>query len=669
MGIAADIAIILVAALLGGFIAQRLNQPLILGYIIAGVLVGPYTGGITVTEIHDIELLAEIGVALLLFALGLEFSLKDLQPVRAVALIGTPIQIVLTTAMGFGIGRTLGWEPYPSLWLGALVSLSSTMVILKTLMSQGTLGAPASRIMIGMLIVQDLAVVPMMIILPALSNLEQGLPALGLAVLRAAIFLLAMIYGGSRFIPDLLRRVAAWNSRELFLISVAAIGLGIGYVTYLFGLSFAFGAFVAGLVLSESDYSHQALSDIIPLRDVFGMLFFVSVGMLINPAFLVENLGTIVLVVVLVAVGKALIFGAVIWSFGYRGIEPLAVGLGLFQIGEFAFVLARVGVAQQALTQDHYALVLAAALTTMMLTPFATGMTQSLYDRYRRWRGGLAVALTHLPDDSLRDHIIIAGYGRVGRYTADVLRGLGLPFVVIELDPYRIDDLRAQDLPFIYGDASSEVVLEAAHVDSARLVIAAVADSLTVEMMVRRVRAMNPDLHVVARAVQRAQIEILQSLGVHEIIQPEFEAGLEMVRQALLHFDIPAGEIETLSNTVREQVYQPFETPHHEGQLLQQMRLARRSVGIEWFALHTDAPLVGYSIGETAIRKTTGASVVTVVRGDAIYSNPGPEMRLLAGDSVAVLGTSDQREAFRARLSPPPDHLVPPSASLAAEGE
>src|SRR6185503_7566550 len=230
MGIAADIAIILVAALIGGFIAQRLQQPLILGYIIAGILVGPYTGGVTVTEIHDIELLAEIGVALLLFALGLEFNFKKLQRVRAIAFLGTPIQIILTIILGYVMGRFLGLSSYQSIWFGALISLSSTMVILKTLMAQGSLGSLSSRIMIGMLIVQDLAVVPLMLILPELNNLEQSLPNLGLAILRAAAFLLVMVYGGTRIIPFLLKRIAQWNSRELFIIAIMALGLGVGYV-------------------------------------------------------------------------------------------------------------------------------------------------------------------------------------------------------------------------------------------------------------------------------------------------------------------------------------------------------------------------------------------------------------------------------------------------------
>ena len=263
MGITADIILIVVAAFCGGLIAQRLGQPLVLGYIAAGVVLGPHTGGLTISDIHDIELLAEIGVALLLFGLGLEFSLRALKQVRAIALIGTPIQIALTILLGYGIGRAMGMDWRESVWLGALISLSSTMVILKTLMNQGWIGTLSSKVMIGMLLVQDLAVVPLMVVLPQLSNPAVGLPALGAAAFKAATFIVIMILLGTRLLPAVMAHIAKLGSRELFVLSITAIGLGIGYLTHLFGLSFAFGAFAAGMVLSESDYGHQALSDII----------------------------------------------------------------------------------------------------------------------------------------------------------------------------------------------------------------------------------------------------------------------------------------------------------------------------------------------------------------------------------------------------------------------
>lgn len=651
MGIAADIAIILVAALLGGFAAQRLHQPLILGYIIAGILVGPYTGGVTVTEIHDIELLAEIGVALLLFALGIEFSFKKLQRVRSIAFIGTPIQIMLTVILGYAIGHFSGWSAYESLWLGALISLSSTMVIIKTLVAQGTSDSLASRIMLSMLIVQDLAVVPMMIILPELSNLERGLPILGWAIVRAAVFLLAMIYGGTRLIPALLKRVAAWNSRELFLISVMALGLGIGYVSYLVGLSFAFGAFVAGMVLSESDYSHQALSDIVPLRDVFSMLFFVSVGMLLDPAFLINNVASVLLIVVVVSIGKAAIFGGVTAAFGYRDTAPIFVGLGLFQIGEFAFVLARVGVNRQVLSADVYALVLVSAVLTMILTPFVMHAAQPLAGWYTKWRGREPQLNVEGAEHSINNHIIIVGYGRVGRYTANVLQRLSLPCMVIELDQQVVEQARAAGLPSIYGDASSEQVLEAAGIHSARLLLVTVPAAIDVELIVRRVRQINPQLHIVARAARLGQIDVLQSLGVYELVQPEFEAGLEMVRQTLLHFDMPTTEIQRLTDAVRHELYQPFNTLHTEAALLDRLRRAGQALEIEWYIVPPDSPLAGQTLGEAAIRKRTGTSIVAVLRDQDIHTNPGPEFVLMVGDTMAALGTPDQRGAFRCLLN------------------
>lgn len=651
MGIAADIAIILVAALLGGFVAQRLHQPLILGYIIAGILVGPYTGGVTVTEIHDIELLAEIGVALLLFALGIEFSFKKLQRVRSIAFIGTPIQIMLTAILGYAIGQFSGWSAYESLWLGALISLSSTMVIIKTLVAQGTSDTLASRIMLSMLIVQDLAVVPMMIILPELSNLERGLPILGWAIVRAAVFLLAMIYGGTRLIPALLRRVAAWNSRELFLISVMALGLGIGYVSYLVGLSFAFGAFVAGMVLSESDYSHQALSDIVPLRDVFSMLFFVSVGMLLDPAFLINNLGSVLLIVAVVSIGKATIFAGVTTAFGYRDSTPIFVGLGLFQIGEFAFVLARVGVNRQVLSADVYALVLVSAVLTMILTPFVMRAAQPLASWYNKRYGGLPQRSGEAPEHSINDHIIIVGYGRVGRYTANVLQRLSLPCQIIELNQQVVEQARAAGLPSIYGDASSEHVLEAAGIHSARLLLVTVPAAIDVELIVRRVRQINPELHVVARAARLGQIDVLQSLGVYELVQPEFEAGLEMVRQTLLHFDRPTAEIQRLTDAVRHELYRPFNTLHTEAAVLDRLRRAGQALEIEWYTVPPNSILAGQTIGEAAIRERTGASIVAMLRGPDMQTNPGPEVVLTVGDTIATLGTADQRGAFRHLLN------------------
>jgi CPA2 family monovalent cation:H+ antiporter-2 len=558
MGIATDIAIIIVAALIGGLVAQRLKQPLLLGYILAGVLVGPYTGGVTVTNVHDIELLAEIGVALLLFALGLEFSFKELQPVRRIALIGTPLQMALTIAYGALIGRLLGWDWIAAVWFGSLISLSSTMVILKTMMSRGLLGTLSSRVMIGMLIVQDLAVIPLMIILPQLSNLDSGLPILGVAVLKAAIFLVGMVLVGTRVIPYLMTRIARWNSRELFLLAVTAIGLGVGYITYLFGLSFAFGAFAAGIVLSESDYSHQALSDIIPLRDLFGILFFASVGMLLDPAFLIANLGMVLLLVVLVIVGKGVVFAGITRIFGYGNIAPIAVGLGLSQVGEFAFVLGRVGLSTSSISQELFSLVLTTATLTMLLTPLLSSAADPLYALRKKWLNHEPLNTVNLPESGLRDHVVIAGGGRVGYYVARVLQRMHLAFVVIELDQRRVEQFKEEGMPVIYGDVSQPIVLETARIDHARLLLLTVPSTALARDTIMRTRVISPELHIVARAESVEQMESLRQLGVYEIVQPEFEAGLEIVHQALVHLDIPYSDIQQLTDTVRRELYAPL---------------------------------------------------------------------------------------------------------------
>ena len=468
MGIAEDIALILVAALLGGVVARWLRLPLILGYIAAGVLVGPNTFGPSVGDVHEIELLAEIGVALLLFTIGLHFSLGELAPVRRIALLGTPLQMALTIAFGYGVGRLLldlGWVE--SVWLGALFSLSSTAVVLKTLGEQGVLGTLSARVMIGMLIVQDLAIVVLLTVLPVLQNVKEGLPELGLAVLKAAAFIAAMLLLGSRILPMLLARLAAWGSRELFLVSVVAIGVGVGYATYLVGLSFAFGAFVAGMILSQSDYSHQALAEVEPLRDVFAMIFFVSVGLLIDPSYLWANFGTITLVVVLVLLVKGLIFGGLTKVFGYGNIVPFAVGLGLFQVGEFSFLLAREGISADAISQETYSLVLATAAVTMALTPLAARLAPVLYGRYRRRFPRELLQTFNLPAGGLQDHAVVAGYGRVGSFVARLLDRLEKPFVVVEANPNRADEAKVAGFPTVYGDAVAIPVLEAAGIGGA----------------------------------------------------------------------------------------------------------------------------------------------------------------------------------------------------------
>jgi CPA2 family monovalent cation:H+ antiporter-2 len=646
MGIAADIVIIVVAALIGALIAQRLKQPLILGYILAGVVVGPYTGGITVGGIHEIELLAEIGVALLLFALGLEFSLSELKPVRNIALFGTPVQILLSIAFGFTLARYFGYPPAQALWFGALISLSSTMVTLKTLTGRGLMGTLSSRVMIGILIVQDLAVIPMMIILPQLGNPEAGLPLLAVAVGKSIVFLAVMLYLGTKILPWLLATVAQWNSRELFILSTTAIGLGIGYATHLFGLSFAFGAFVAGMVLSESDYGHQALSDIIPLRDIFGLLFFTSVGMLLDPAFLFAHWDRILFLLLAIGLAKGILFFVLARLFGYGNIIPLAVGFGLFQVGEFSFVLARVGLEAQAIDQDLYSLVLAVSVLSMVATPLAAALATPLYALKRRFSRPEPLQTENLPSHGLMDHVVIAGGGRVGQHIARILSELSVPCVLVELNHQRMLECKGANFPVIFGDMSQPTAIEASHVAAARLLLITTPSVVVSQAIVRQAHRLNPDLHIVARAEGVAQTKQLYENGVYMVVLPEMEAGLEIARQALLHLEIPVPVIQQYTDEIRQQMYAPMYSQQNY-HLLTRLNTIKNLLEISWVEIGPGSPIIGASIKGLAIRTKTGASVVGVMHGKEFHSNPKAEYCFTEGDLIAVVGNKQERLAFK----------------------
>ncbi len=557
MGIASDFVLIIVAGLLGGLLARALRLPLLVGYVTAGVLVGPYTAGPTVVQIHDIELLAEIGVALLLFSLGLEISPRDLVPVRGIALIAGPVQIVVTCAAGAAAGSLLlGIPTREAIWLGAMISLSSTMIVLKTLSSGGLSSTLASRVMIGLLVVQDLAVIPMLIILPQLGDLDNVLPKLARATGIAVLFLSTLVILGTRLLPRLLKWILAWGSRELFLVSVVAIGVGVGFATFAAGLSFALGAFVAGMVLSGSEFSHQALSDVVPLRDIFGLIFFVTVGMLFDPGFVAAHLKEIASFVLLIFLGKSLITGGLTRAFGYGNMAPWIVGAGLSQIGEFSFVLARNGLGAGLLSKPTYDFALTCTVLTMALSPLVSGTALPLGRAWQRWRKPTgSVKTVELPHDEPRGHVVIAGYGRTGRAVARALQAAEIPIVVAEWDHSAFNDANAKGFHSIWGDVAQDEILHAAHVENARVVVLTVADQGTIRLSAQRARAMNPSLVLIARAVRQRDVAELRALGVNATVQPEFEGGIEMVRLALVSIGFDEAKTSGLIAGVRSDLY------------------------------------------------------------------------------------------------------------------
>jgi len=555
----ADVLVVLVAALAGGMVAGRLRQPVLLGYLIGGVIVGPY-GLELVDDVDLVDNLAVIGVVALMFALGVEFSLGQLRRVGGVAAVGGGIQILLTGAIGFGLAQAFGWTSKEGLFFGAAIALSSTMIVLKVLSERGELSSVHGRIALGLLLFQDISVVPLMVVLTTVSDGGGAWAAeLGIAVAKAAGFLVAAYLLGTRIIPWLLTRVAALRSRELFLLTIVAIVIGAAYATSRADLSVALGAFLAGLIVSESDYAHEALAEVIPLRDIFAILFFVSIGMLTQPSFVVDHVALLAVVISVIIAAKFIICGGLTWAFGYSAKTTLLVGAAMFQIGEFSFVLARVGVDRHVVSDTVYQVVLASAIITMLLTPLALlgasqGYFRLLAPRFTR----LALRRSDPGIEGARaleisNHVVICGHGRVGRELSRVLERRNLCFVVIDLDPHVIAHVRDRGCPAIYGDCAHKEVLALAQLPRARVLVITVPDPIAIERATAHARQINPRLDIVVRLHGESDISLLRDIGATELVQPEFEAGMEVVRHTLARYGLTGPEIQFIIAKMREE--------------------------------------------------------------------------------------------------------------------
>lgn len=554
MGIAADFVLIVLAGLAGAIAARLLRLPLLVGYIAAGVIVGPNTAGPTVSSIRDIELLAEIGVALLLFSLGLEISIRDMLAVRRIALLGGSAQILGCGALGWAAGeRLFGMSGGEALWFGAMVALSSTMVVVKMLDERGVTRTLASRVMIGLLVMQDLAVIPLLILLPQAGVSAGAAGRLFRSLAVASLLVGAVVFLGTRLLPRLLRRILRWGSREMFLVAVVAVSVGVGFAVHQAGLSFALGAFIAGLMLSESEFSHQALSELAPLRDIFGLLFFVSVGMLFEPQYVVSHPGKILAGVAFVFLSKSVFIGLLARSFGYVYMAPWIIGLGLANLGEFSFVLARTGLRGGFIAKESYDFALTCTILSIALAPPVASLALPLGRWWRkRFPPKRPARQFDVPRERLRDHILIAGYGRSGRAVTGVLGAAGLPVVVIELNHAIFNDLRADGVPALWGDVTSEEILRAAGLKKARMLVLTVPGADTVRLATQRARRIAPGVPVIARAASVHLIEDLKRMGAASAVLPEFEGGMEMARQAMIRSGVDAGRAEEIILRVKE---------------------------------------------------------------------------------------------------------------------
>jgi CPA2 family monovalent cation:H+ antiporter-2 len=560
LGIGLDLLVVLAAAIVGGVLARLLRLPVILGYLAGGVAVGPFGLGF-VHETESITSLANIGVVLLLFAIGLEFSLKELLKLGKVSVLGGIAQIVLTSAIGFILGKNLGITTEGSIFFGFIIALSSTMIVLKLLMDRGEIDTVHGRVLLGILLVQDLSVVPMIVIMPSLGGQSGTLwVSLGIALAKAVAFIALMLVLGYWAVPWFMKKVAAQRSRELFLLTVVVVCFAAAYGTYRFGLSAAFGAFAAGLLISQSNFARQAFADILPLRDTFAALFFVSLGMLADLKYIAHHAGLVVLVVFIIIAVKFVIGSAISRVFGYSQKTTLMVGTGLIQIGEFSFVIALMGktMTPALFSEEVYNLIIASAIITMLITPFAMSLNSFLYRRlsqhgwFARWVVGGKEEVWRGKGPELARHAVICGYGAVGGRVAAVLEKQKFPYLVIELDPNLIEKLRVLGVPHIYGDASNPEILSHAGLDKARLLVCTVPDYTAAELVTRNARRINPKLDIVARVHRDSDAEQLKDLGVTELVLPFFEGSLEMIRHTLHRFGMANTDIQYILNNLRQ---------------------------------------------------------------------------------------------------------------------
>jgi CPA2 family monovalent cation:H+ antiporter-2 len=652
-----NIAAALVAAFVGGLLARRIGLPTIVGYLVAGVAIGPFTPGF-VGDIETISQLAELGVIFLMFGVGLHFSFRDLWTVRDTAVPGAIIQMLLATGLGLCLTQLWGWSISAGLVLGLAISIASTVVLLRGLMDHGLLNTTHGQVAVGWLVLEDLATVIILVLMPALFATWEGNVWItaGSALLSAAVFIGLMLFAGARFAPWLLLRIARTRSRELFILTVVTIALGTAVGSAeLFGVSLALGAFLAGVVLGESSVSHQVGAEVLPFRETFAVLFFVSVGMLVNLNYLIANAGHVLALTALIVLGKY-IFTTLLGIFFPRPAHTmLVVAAGLSQIGEFSFIVGQAGISLGLLTQDQYSLILAGALISIMVNPlmFRAIQPTEMFLQRIPWLWRLLDRhgpTPQPPTEKLTDHVIIVGYGRVGQHIVTVLEHLGVPRLIVELDAGRLAEFERQGIPTLYGDAANSEVLTHTGLERARALVVTVPNEAAAEIIVASAHEIAPNLPIIARAATDEGVERLVKLGARDVIHPELEGGLEVLRHTLLALGYPMLEVQQYADTVRRDQYDLAISTHEEHRVLDRLLHAVRGIEIVWIELDSAGAIVGKTLAEAAIRAKTEASVIAILRQQQVIANPKSATVLQAGDVVGLIGEAEHIAAARQLL-------------------
>ena len=643
-----DVLIIFTVSIGVVFLFQKLRLPSIAGFLVAGTLVGPY-GLNLVSDREQVETLAEIGVILLLFTIGLEFSLTQMKASRRLLIIGGAIQLLGTLGLGIAGGLVVGLSVQEAVFWGLLLSLSSTAIVLKALGERGEADTHHGRATIGILIFQDLAVVPMILITPALANKDSGgiLP-IAMTLALSVVAVIVIIIGARVLAPWILGHIVRARSRELFLLTIIVLGLGTAWLTSLVGLSLALGAFIAGLLISESEYSHQALAEVLPFRDSFNSLFFVSIGMLMDLRVLLDHPVLILTLVTAVLTGKFLAGAGAVLTAGASLRSAVLAGVALAQVGEFAFILAQEGQHVGLLSADSYSVFLTVSIFSMIITPFLiqwspklARRTEALQRMNRWWPNRLSphVESRHF---KVRDHVIIVGYGLNGRNLSRVLGEVEIPYIALDIAADLVHSASKAGVPILYGDATNPTVLKQARIDQARVLVIAASDPFGARRIVQQARGLNPSLHIMVRTRYLNELQELHDLGANEVIPEEFETSIEIFTLVLKTYKVQHSVILQKAEHIRREGYALLrrgelpELAHH----LRGGTLA--DVEVETWRIEEDSPAIRKSLSEVGIHRQTGSTIVALTRNGVTKSNPLNNTILDAGDVLVILGSREQ---------------------------
>jgi monovalent cation:H+ antiporter-2, CPA2 family len=639
-----SLCILLAVSAIIVFVLGKLKIPSIVGFLVAGLLMGP-SGLHIIQNTRQIETLAEIGVVLLMFAIGLEFSLKNLMTLRRHVFGAGSIQGILTIVFVAMLSYfLLDQSLNRALFDGFLVSLSSTAIVLKMLLDRAEIHTSYGRSSVGMLIFQDLCVVPFMLFVPILGGQGGDGSAIALTAGKAALIIGTVLLAARWAVPFVLHQVVSSRSRELFVITILVLCLGTALLTSLFGLSLALGAFLAGVVISESDYSSQAVSDILPFKESFTGLFFISIGMLLNTDVFFANLGPIVWTVLLIIVLKILTVSISAYAIGETFSSGIQSGFYLSQIGEFSFILAVAGVGYGLLDDRLYHIFLSASVITMMMTPFMIKAAHPV----STWLSSRVVVKPkkrqrrNLPEKDngsvLSDHVIIVGFGVNGRNIAEVLKESSVPYMVLDSNSSIVRKARRRGEPIFYGDGSGIEILHKAGLERARILVVVISDPSMTRRIVQTARQANRGLQIIVRTRLVAEVDHLLSLGADEVVPEEFETSVEIFSKVLHHYHVPANIIRDRIDDVRQHAYLAFRTLQLPKRFLYERPELLKNVQVETYLVKEQSGAAHSTLKELNLRAKTGGTVIGIERDGSIHRMPPPSFQLKAGDVLFLVG-------------------------------